>query len=524
MANRWIEFVRKWAAKKGLSYACALSQPECKAEYQAKYGNRKKLPRKTEREMMGAEDVKSQAVRTLEEEIVIIPKKKEKKPKRSQKAVATEMVSPKLKPVMERLKMLQEDLQSQMARKQELTANLRGKLSKELKNVLDEKKRLVELSRMMGEDRDAPDSDIYYNVFDWETDIKMLTDELDEKLDFNKLKKIGEEIKERKKIYLEAFDKTAKRDKMLKDLILKYNPYTKLIKGKAKDIPVTAPSPKERNKKETEMMSREDRDAPNEKKKKKVKNRPTLIIEEDEEEEVITPQKKVSTPAPKKADKKYSWEQPIKKFPVEVGDVLEVHYPQSKNPPFLERVEAVRPKTFTTITTDGKKTVHYNFEERKNLGKIPFGSDEKVITPAPKSPSPAPKSPSPAPKSPSPAPKSPSPKKEEKKTLSEMNLGERTKYFQERYGQGFQGNRDKLGNYIIFYLNPLDTRGIQRPDETFIPIKEFDDELTKAEEKLYEPYFNFVNKFYVMKNAGKISEMDAGFAIINYIGTVMNRK
>jgi hypothetical protein len=298
MANRWIEFVRKWAAKAGISYACAVSKPECRAEYQAKYGNRKKLPMRTEREMMGAEDVRSQAVRALEkkkkivkkkpefiiesdseEEYIITPKKKEKKPKRSQKAIATERVSPKLKPVMERLKMLQEDLQSQMARKKELTANLRGKLAKELKTVLDEKKRLVELSRMMGEDRDAPSA--------------------------SKVRTEVEKI---------------------------------------------------------------------EKKIKKVKNRPTLIIEEDEEEEVITP-----APA-KQADKKYSWEQPIKKFPVEVGDVLEVHYPQSKNPPFLERVEAVRPKTFTTITTDGKKTVHYNFEERKNLGKIPFEIKKRVIT------------------------------------------------------------------------------------------------------------------------------------------------
>jgi hypothetical protein len=37
-----------------------------------------------------------------------------------------------------------------------MTATLRSKLSKELKGVLDEKKRLVEMSRMMGEDRDAP--------------------------------------------------------------------------------------------------------------------------------------------------------------------------------------------------------------------------------------------------------------------------------------------------------------------------------------------------------------------------------
>ena len=169
MANRWIEFVRKWSAKAGISYACAVSKPECRAEYQAKYGNRKNLPRKTEREMMGQEDVRSQAVRDLEkkkkivkkkpaliiegeEEYIITPKKKEKKPKRSQKAVAAERVSPKLKPVMERLKALQENIQSQMAQKKEMTASLRGKLAKELKTVLDEKKRLVELSRMMGQD------------------------------------------------------------------------------------------------------------------------------------------------------------------------------------------------------------------------------------------------------------------------------------------------------------------------------------------------------------------------------------
>jgi hypothetical protein len=193
MANRWIEFVRKWAAKAGISYACAVSKPECRAEYQAIYGNRKKLPRKTEREMMGQEDIRSQAVRTLEkqkkkkpaliiesdseeetyiipkkkkpaliiesdseEEYIITPKKKEKKQKKSQKSVATERVSPKLKPVMDKLKMLQEDLQSQMMMKKQMTATLRSKLSKELKGVLDEKKRLVEMSRMMGEDRDVP--------------------------------------------------------------------------------------------------------------------------------------------------------------------------------------------------------------------------------------------------------------------------------------------------------------------------------------------------------------------------------
>jgi hypothetical protein len=166
MANRWIEFVRKWSAKEGISYACAVSKPECRAEYQAKYGNRKKLPMRTEREIMGAEDIRS---RTLEkqkkkkpaliieesdEEEYILPKKTPL-PKRTQKSIATEMVSPKLKQVMEKLKMLQEDLQSQMIMKKQMTATLRSKLSKELKTILDEKKRLVELSRMMGEDKDA---------------------------------------------------------------------------------------------------------------------------------------------------------------------------------------------------------------------------------------------------------------------------------------------------------------------------------------------------------------------------------
>ena len=57
MANRWIEFVRMWARKNNISYACAVSRPECKEEYRTKYGNRKKLPQKKERELMGMEDI-----------------------------------------------------------------------------------------------------------------------------------------------------------------------------------------------------------------------------------------------------------------------------------------------------------------------------------------------------------------------------------------------------------------------------------------------------------------------------------
>lgn len=198
MANRWIEFVRKWSANAGISYACAISKPECRAEYQTKYGNRKNLPRQTEQEMMGAEDVRSQAVRALEktkkvtkkklpliiedsngeeeyilpgvtrtklqrkailidsddEEEYILPKQI-KKLKLSQKTISAERVIPKLKPVMERLKMFQEDLQSQMERKKELTKKLKDKLGKELKTVLEEKNKLLELSKMMEEDKDV---------------------------------------------------------------------------------------------------------------------------------------------------------------------------------------------------------------------------------------------------------------------------------------------------------------------------------------------------------------------------------
>ena len=218
MANRWIEFVRKWSAKEGISYACAVSKPECRAEYQAKYGNRKKLPMRTEREIMGAEDIRS---RTLEkqkkkkpaliieesdEEEYILPKKTPL-PKRTQKSIATEMVSPKLKQVMEKLKMLQEDLQSQMIMKKQMTATLRSKLSKELKTILDEKKRLVELSRMMGEDKDAPSvSKVNKEVEKIETKIKKAKtilieddEEVPKKKATKQKKKTAKEIREEEK-------------------------------------------------------------------------------------------------------------------------------------------------------------------------------------------------------------------------------------------------------------------------------------------------------------------------------------
>jgi hypothetical protein len=56
-ANRWTDWVKEFASKNNLSYGCALSTPECKTEYRAKYGSRKKLTKKQEKEMMGAEEI-----------------------------------------------------------------------------------------------------------------------------------------------------------------------------------------------------------------------------------------------------------------------------------------------------------------------------------------------------------------------------------------------------------------------------------------------------------------------------------
>lgn len=56
--NQWTNFVSDFAKKKNISYMCAMSMPELKAEYKAKYGSSKKVSQKKERESMGQEDVK----------------------------------------------------------------------------------------------------------------------------------------------------------------------------------------------------------------------------------------------------------------------------------------------------------------------------------------------------------------------------------------------------------------------------------------------------------------------------------
>ena len=77
MANKWVLFVKKWAAKKGMSYGCALSQPQLKTDYRKAYPTKQqeRFRDAVERGEMGDEDVRSQAVRTLGKE-----KQKKKKP------------------------------------------------------------------------------------------------------------------------------------------------------------------------------------------------------------------------------------------------------------------------------------------------------------------------------------------------------------------------------------------------------------------------------------------------------------
>lgn len=70
-ANRWTNWVKEFASKNNLSYGCALSTPECKTEYRAKYGvkltkkQQKELEKEQkENEKMGAED-KNVAVKKI---------------------------------------------------------------------------------------------------------------------------------------------------------------------------------------------------------------------------------------------------------------------------------------------------------------------------------------------------------------------------------------------------------------------------------------------------------------------------
>jgi len=74
MPNRWVDHVKSFAAKNNLSYGCALSKPECKESYRAKYGVSKKLTKKQNIEKMGAEDFDAPNMK------LVVKEKKKRRP------------------------------------------------------------------------------------------------------------------------------------------------------------------------------------------------------------------------------------------------------------------------------------------------------------------------------------------------------------------------------------------------------------------------------------------------------------
>ena len=165
--SRWIEWVKKWAKDNNTTYGCALSEKDCSASYRAKYGISKKLPVKKEREMMGAEDVnrakkkpnreKKEAFTMASEDLLskrTINKKTKKKPKKMPK----NFVIYEEEEGNEMEMMGKEDIN--VARKKEILKKL-SPLEEELKEInkkIENKKQFVEMSRMMGEDYNAPET------------------------------------------------------------------------------------------------------------------------------------------------------------------------------------------------------------------------------------------------------------------------------------------------------------------------------------------------------------------------------
>jgi hypothetical protein len=122
MPNRWTEFVREFANRNDLTYGCAMSKPECKAQYAKKYP--KPLTKKKQKEREGQENIRM----TFEDVNVALPTKKKagrktkyatdeerKQAKREQTLASNkkmaDMRKEYLKQAREQLKMAKEDKQ-----------------------------------------------------------------------------------------------------------------------------------------------------------------------------------------------------------------------------------------------------------------------------------------------------------------------------------------------------------------------------------------------------------------------------
>jgi hypothetical protein len=122
MPNRWTDFVKDFARRNDLTYGCAMSKPECKAEYKKKYP--KPLTKKQQKEREGQENIRM----SLEDINVAEPPKKKagrkqkyateaerKQAKREQTLASNkkmaDMRKEYLKQAREQLKMAKEDKQ-----------------------------------------------------------------------------------------------------------------------------------------------------------------------------------------------------------------------------------------------------------------------------------------------------------------------------------------------------------------------------------------------------------------------------
>jgi hypothetical protein len=147
-ANRWTNWVKEFASKNNLSYGCALSTPECKEQYRAKYGNRKKLSQKQEKEMMMGEDKDAPNIQlTITEE----PKKKGRP-----KKYATEAEAKRAKSI----NTMEAKKRRQAEKKALKEAEKMGAEDFDVKPI----KKNPELEMMGMEDKDAPSKEKYLSI------------------------------------------------------------------------------------------------------------------------------------------------------------------------------------------------------------------------------------------------------------------------------------------------------------------------------------------------------------------------
>jgi hypothetical protein len=134
MPNRWTTFVRDFADKHNMTYPCAMSDVDCKAQYKDKYGNRKNIPKKQQKEMMGMEDIQSQKENTqyknqLKENI----------------KMTMEDVNVAKKPKKKNIKLvIEEDEPAKRGRKQKYATDEERKEAKRIQTIASNKKRYAE--------------------------------------------------------------------------------------------------------------------------------------------------------------------------------------------------------------------------------------------------------------------------------------------------------------------------------------------------------------------------------------------